>query len=211
MAFLMIREEVWNALPPPDQERVRTAEPIRLGDMPVWIDQRDDSRWFIASDPRTEFAANVQMLEQLTSGHEKSPPALALDQAPDWARAATEDDLRRDPNGLDVGISLLQPIGVREHKAIEEVLSHLWSLIDSGELSPVQSAQVQAMAQVLREASVDLTPGTTERWKVVGVVRGVLRPVFRIAKGTAATLKLIEVVRGIGWSELAHELGDLLS
>ncbi len=54
MAFFMVRKAVWDSLLPQDAEQVRSAESVRLGEMPIWVDERDGSYWYVASDQRTQ-------------------------------------------------------------------------------------------------------------------------------------------------------------
>ncbi len=209
--FLMINEDAWLALAPSDQERVRAAESVRLGEMPLWIDERDGSRWLVAADTRTQFGANVALLQQLDAARGGRESALVFQERPDWAQAVTDDELVKTEVALDVGVALLRPVSQREVVAIEELLGLLWRLIESNELAPGQAAQIQAMAQFLGEASREFEPEDTERWKVVGVVRGALRPVIMVAQAVGAAAKIVDLVRKVGWADLAGELVELIS
>jgi hypothetical protein len=112
-----------------------------------------------------------------------------------------------DGGALDTGRSLLEPVSRKEIAGLESILAELWRAIDRDELNDIHRAQVLAMADLLKAQQLDATPGTTERWRVVGPVRAILKYLLKeVPKDALAWWKLIELLGKIHWSALAHEL-----
>ena len=108
---------------------------------------------------------------------------------------------------LDAGLSLLEPISVEEIAGIEPILDELWRAIYHEELTEAQQAQIRAMAELLKAQQIEMVPGQSERWKLVGPLRLFLRYLVKEApKDALAWWKLVELLTKINWSTLAGML-----
>ena len=111
------------------------------------------------------------------------------------------------PDALDVGPALLEAISAEEIAGTEPILAELWTAIDSDELTEPQRAQIQAMAELLKAQRMEMVPGQTERWKLVGPMRSVLRYLVKeVPKDALAWWKFVELLTKINWSTLAGML-----
>ncbi len=189
----MVRCDTWEALSPDEVERVRSAGSVRIGEMPLWVDERDDSRWFVASDSRTQFTDNARLLDEMSAQVFPGPP--------EWAK----------PLDLDVGPALLDPVTEEERAALDDILAELWRTIDSGQLSDTQAVQIRTMADLLEEAGTEAVPEETERWRTVGAVRTVLGKTVTVAGFVVSVDKLVAIVNRVGWTELGRYLQGLIS
>lgn len=117
-------------------------------------------------------------------------------------------DHQSDEGGpLDTGRLLLEPVSRKEIAGLEPILAELWRAIDRDELTETHRTQIRAMADLLKAQQLAATPGTTERWRVVGPVRAILKYLLKeVPKDALAWWKLIELLSKIHWSTLAHEL-----
>ena len=107
----------------------------------------------------------------------------------------------------DAGLSLLQPISVEEIAGTEPILEELWRAIHHEELTEAQQAQIRAMAELLKAQHMEMVPGQTARWKLVGPMRLFLRYLAKEAPRDAlAWWKLVELLTKINWSTLAGML-----
>ena len=117
------------------------------------------------------------------------------------------EDTRTHEGARDAGLSLLEPISVEEIAGTEPILEELWRAIDHEELTVAQQAQIRAMAELLKAQQVEMIPGQTERWKLVGPMRLFLRYLVKEAPTDAlAWWKLAELLTKINWSTLAGML-----
>ena len=104
----------------------------------------------------------------------------------------------------DSDLSLLEPISAEEIAGIEPILEELWQAVHSRELTEAQQVQIRAMAELLKAQQMEMIPGQTERWKLVGPLRLVLRYLVKEAPRDAlAWWKIIELLDKINWSTLA--------
>ena len=107
----------------------------------------------------------------------------------------------------DAGPALLEPISAEEIAGTEPILAELWRAIDNDELTDGQRAQIQAMAELLKAQRIEMIPGQTERWKLVGPMRSVLRYLMKEApRDVLAWWKVAELLAKINWSTLASML-----
>jgi len=110
------------------------------------------------------------------------------------------DPIRDDPDPVDVGVALLQPISEREYGQVERLLQHLWDAAANEALTASQEQQILAIAKLIEDQQRDTIPGETERWKLVGVVRGGLSYLAREApKDILAWWKIGELLAEIDW------------
>ena len=107
----------------------------------------------------------------------------------------------------DAGLALLEPISVEEIAGTEPILEELWRAVHHEELTEDQRAQISAMAELLRAQQMEMVPGQTARWKLVGPMRLFLRYLVKEAPRDAlAWWKLVELLTKINWSTLAGML-----
>ena len=105
----------------------------------------------------------------------------------------------------DSGLSLLEPISVEEIAGIEPILEELWQAVHCKELTEAQQVQIHVMAELLKAQQMEMIPGQTERWKLVGPLRSILRYLLKEAPRDAlAWWKFIELLNKINWSTLAN-------
>ena len=105
----------------------------------------------------------------------------------------------------DSGLSLLEPISEEEIAGIEPILEELWQAVYCNELTEAQQVQIHAMAELLKAQQMEMIPGQTERWKLVGPLRSILRYLLKEAPRDAlAWWKFIELLNKINWSTLAN-------
>ena len=108
---------------------------------------------------------------------------------------------------MDAGVALLKPIGKKELATVEPILAQLWRALDAEWLTEPQQAQILAMAKLLEGQALDAIPGETERWKIVGPLRAILKYLAKeLPRDALAWWKLIELLQQIEWVALASEL-----
>jgi hypothetical protein len=117
---------------------------------------------------------------------------------------ATPDE---SPEPLDVGISLLEPVTVRELRGVEQIIGQLWASVEEAALTETQEAQIILMADLIKAQQVSSNAGQTPRWQIVGAVRSALTYLVREApKDALAWWKLAELLARIDWHNLAQAL-----
>lgn len=98
----------------------------------------------------------------------------------------------------DAGLALLEPISVEEIAGTEPILEELWRAVHHEELTEAQRAQISAMAELLKAQQMEMVPGQTARWKLVGPMRLFLRYLVKEAPRDAlAWWKLVELLTKI--------------
>lgn len=132
-----------------------------------------------------------------------------LQSATTFAAEATQVFAPKDEfeGPLDAGVALLKPIGKKELATVEPILAQLWRALDAEWLTEPQQAQILAMAKLLEGQALDAIPGETERWKIVGPLRAILKYLAKeLPRDALAWWKLIELLQQIEWVALASEL-----
>lgn len=108
---------------------------------------------------------------------------------------------------LDEGRNLLLPISVRELEGLEPILAILWNALEQKGLSTVHERQIMAMAELIAEVRQSAEPNESERWTLVGVIRGALKYLLReVPKDVLAWWKLIDLLRAIDWTNVTIQL-----
>lgn len=124
---------------------------------------------------------------------------------------ASEVDRPDEP--LDEGLALLAPVTQREYATVESILAVLWKAADHEALTDGQQAQIRALANLVSSEHRSIEPGTTQRWRLVGVVRGALAHLARsdLPRNVLAWKEVVDLVTKVGWSQLAQVLESLLA
>lgn len=107
----------------------------------------------------------------------------------------------------DAGQALLEPITAEEIAGTEPILAELWQAVSNDDLTEAQQAQIHAMALMLKAQRMEMVPGQTKRWQLVGPMRSVLRYVAReLPRDALAWWKFAELLTKINWTTLANML-----
>lgn len=118
--------------------------------------------------------------------------------------ALRDEGVLREEGIWDTGLSLLEPISIEEIAGIEPILEELWKAVYNEELTEAQQAQIRAMAELLKVQQVEMIPGQTERWKLVGPLISVLRYLIKeVPRDALAWWKFVEILTKINWPTLA--------
>ena len=139
---------------------------------------------------------------------DESPERLVFDDGSELAVGAFGNSrsirpIENDADPVDIGVALLEPVTDREYGQIEKLLQYLWEAAAAESLTAAQEAQILAIAQLIEEQHRDTTPGETERWKLVGVVRGGLRYLAKEApKDALAWWKIAELMAEVNWTNI---------
>jgi hypothetical protein len=173
---------------------------------------------FLGGDvPEGRSFARLLLMKVLTNPWITANVERALDETPerlvfdDGSNLAIESlgnsrsirPIQDDPDPVDVGGALLEPVTDREFGQIETLLQHLWDAAANESLTAGQEAQILAIAQLIEDQHRDTTPGETERWKLVGVVRGGLRYLAKEApKDVLAWWKIAELLAEVNWTHI---------
>lgn len=107
----------------------------------------------------------------------------------------------------DAGQALLEPITAEEIAGTEPILAELWQAASNDDLTEAQQAQIHAMALMLKAQRMEMVPGQTKRWRLVGPMRSVLRYMAReLPRDALAWWKFAELLTKINWTTLANVL-----
>jgi alkylated DNA nucleotide flippase Atl1 len=133
-----------------------------------------------------------------------------------WWRLVFDDGsildafLPDEDEALDSGLSLLEPVTVAEIGGIEILLDQLWTAASRKDLSAEQERRVLELAHLILWQRNAATPGSTPRWKLVGVVRSAM---VRLAVDVPIAVignQTYETLSAMGWGHTAAEVGRAL-
>lgn len=113
---------------------------------------------------------------------------------------------------LDTGLLLIEPLTTGEFQGIEGVLDWLRSQAETYRLTERQQEQILAIAEIIRTNQRLAEPGSTPRWKMIGLISGAL---FHLAEQFPESvldwIELSEKLEKMGWPGLAEAIEALVS
>lgn len=125
----------------------------------------------------------------------------------DGSALRLDDRVRRHPEPLDDGVTLLMPVSMRETQGVERLLGLLWDAAANGHLTEAQERKILSIAEMIEREHRATVAEETERWRLVGAVGSGLRFLLNeLPEGVVKWGAAGVILTNIDWTNMARVL-----